>query len=82
VIGHESTFWHVEVHVLMLVWAFRSRSAKEAVGQLFWIVDAATKTVFSLVSQGNTGGANVSPFRKMPIAPDLVTLIHEPKSGV
>jgi hypothetical protein len=49
VIGHESTFWHVEVHVLMLVWAFRSRSAKEAVGQLFWIVDAATKTVFGLV---------------------------------
>jgi len=82
VIGQESTFWHVKVHVLMLVWAFRNRSAKEAVGQLFRIVGAATKTVFGLVPQGNTGGANVSPFRKMPIAPDLVTLIHEAKSAV
>lgn len=31
VIDQESTFWHVKVHVLMLVWAFRNRSAKEAV---------------------------------------------------
>jgi len=81
-IGQESTFWHVKVHVLMLVWAFRNRSAKEVIGQIFRIVGAATKTIFGLVPQGNTGGANVSPFRKMPIAPDLVTLIQEAKSGV
>ena len=29
----------------------------------------------------SAGGANVSPFRKMPIAPDLAALIQEAKSG-
>jgi len=82
VIGQESTYWHVKVHVLMLVWASRNHSAKETLGQVFRIVGAATKTVFGLVPEGNTGGANVSPFRKMPIAPDLVALIKEAKSGV
>jgi hypothetical protein len=82
VIGQESTFWYVKVHVLMLVWGFRNRSAKEAVGQVVRVVGATTKTVFGMIPQGNTGGANVSPFRKIPIAPDSVTPIHEAKFGV
>ena len=64
VIGQESTYWHVRVHVLMLVWAARNRSVREAFGQVFRIVGAATKTAFGLVPSGNTGGANVSPFKK------------------
>lgn len=82
VIGQESTYWHVKVHVVMLVWAFRNHSVKEVAGQIFRIVGAATKTVFGLVPQGNTGGANVSPFRKIPVAPELAELIQEAKSGV
>lgn len=82
VLGQESTYWHVKVHVLMLVWATRNRSVREMLGQVFRIVGAATKTVFGLVPQGNTGGANVSPFRKMPIAPELAALIRKAKSGV
>ncbi|QEW08383.1 DUF3703 domain-containing protein [Nitrincola iocasae] len=82
VIGQESTYWHVKVHVLMLHWAVRNHSVREALGQLFRIVGAATKTAFGLVPQGNTGGANVSPFKKMPIAPDLAALIQKAKSGV
>jgi len=35
---------HVKVHALMLVWASRNRSIKEAVGQVFRIVGAAIKT--------------------------------------
>ncbi|MBU1333216.1 MAG: DUF3703 domain-containing protein [Gammaproteobacteria bacterium] len=82
VIGQESTYWHVKVHVLMLLWAVRNHSVQEAIGQLFRIVGAATKTAFGLVPQGNTGGANVSPFRKMPIAPDLADLVQKAKSDV
>ncbi|OHY80191.1 DUF3703 domain-containing protein [Marinobacter sp. AC-23] len=82
VLGQESTYWHVKVHVLMLVWATRNRSVGEMLGQVFRIVGAVTKTVFGLVPQGNTGGANVSPFRKMPIAPELAALIRKAKSGV
>jgi hypothetical protein len=82
VLGQESTYWHVKVHVLMLVWATRNGSAREALSQFFRIVGAATKTAFGLVPQGNTGGANVSPFKKMPIAPELAILIQKAKSGV
>ena len=82
VLGQESTYWHVKVHMLMLAWAIRNRSVREAMGQVFRIVGAATKTAFGLVPQGNTGGANVSPFKKMPIEPDLAALIHKAKSGL
>lgn len=82
VIGQESTYWHVKVHVLMLVWAVRNHSVREALGQVLRIVGAATKTAFGLVPQGNTGGANVSPFRKMPIAPELAALIQKARTGV
>ena len=81
VIGQESTYWHVKVHILMLVWAARNRSAREVFGQVFRIVGAATKTAFGLVPPGNTGGANVSPYKKMPIPPDLAALIQKAKSG-
>ncbi|UTW04155.1 DUF3703 domain-containing protein [Amphritea atlantica] len=82
VLGQESTYWHVKVHVLMLVWAMRNRSAREVSGQIFRIFGAASKTVFGLVPQGNTGGSNVSPFKKMPIKPELAILIQKAKSGV
>lgn len=82
VIGQESTYWHVKVHVLMLMWAIRNRSIQEAFGQVFRIVGAATKTAFGLVPSGNTGGADVSPFKKMPIDPELAALIQKAKSGV
>jgi hypothetical protein len=82
VLGQESTYWHVKVHVSMLLWATRNRSVRETLGQIFRIVGAATKTAFGLVPQGNTGGANVSPFKKMPIEPELATLIHRAKSAI
>ncbi len=81
VLGQESTYWHVHVHYLMLLWAFRYRSVREILGQVFRIVGAATKTAFGLVPQGNTGGANVSPFRKMPIAPELADVIDRAKAS-
>lgn len=82
VLGQESTYWHVKVHVLMLASAIRNSSVREALGQVFRIIGAATKTAFGMVPQGNTGGSNVSPFKKMPISPDLADLIQKAKSGV
>jgi Protein of unknown function (DUF3703) len=73
VLGQASTWLHVKAHVLMAAWAIRNRSAGELAGQLLRIVGAATKTVWGLVPSGNTGGANVSPFKRLPITPDLAT---------
>lgn len=82
VLGQESTYWHVKVHILMFMWACRNFKPKELLGQTFRIVGAATKTAFGLVPQGNTGGANVSPFKVIPVKPEYEAIINSAKSGV
>lgn len=75
VLSQSHTVQHVRVHAEMLLWGIRQRSAREVFGQVVRIIGAATKTFVGLVPHGNTGGANVSAFRRMPIAPDLQRLI-------
>ena len=82
ILGQESTYWHVKVHILMFMWACRNFKSKELLGQFFRIVGAVTKTVFGLVPQGNTGGADVSPFKVMPVKPEYEAIINSAKSGV
>jgi Protein of unknown function (DUF3703) len=76
VLGQASTVHHVRVHVLMLLWGLRNKQIKEALGQIFRITGAATKTAFGLVPSGNTGGTNISPFKRLPIAEDLQAKIN------
>lgn len=74
VLGQASTVQHVRVHGHMLAWALRHRSHREGWGQVLRIVGAATKTVL-WVPVGNTGGADVNPFKPMPIADELQRVI-------
>ncbi|MDO6565922.1 DUF3703 domain-containing protein [Alteromonas sp. 1_MG-2023] len=82
VLGQESTWWHVKVHILMFLWAIRQRDIKEGIGQIIRILGAATKTGIGLVPAGNTGGANVSPFKQLPINPLHQAAIIRAKSNV
>jgi pimeloyl-ACP methyl ester carboxylesterase len=75
ILGQNSTCQHVRVHWRMLLWAIKQRNVRAIAGQLFRMVGAATKTAFGLVLRGNTGGANVSPFRSMPLPEDLAVLL-------
>jgi len=77
VLGQASTREHVRVHWHMMIWAWRHRDARECFGQLFRIAGAATKTFIGLVPAGNTGGANVSPVRPMPLDPELAAIIEK-----
>ncbi|MCZ4321263.1 DUF3703 domain-containing protein [Pseudomonas anguilliseptica] len=81
VLGQESTFLHVKVHLLMLAWALRNISAREVTGQIVRTLGALLVTPLGLVPLGNTGGANVSPFEKMAIDPELAALIKKAKTG-
>jgi hypothetical protein len=58
----------------MLAIAWQRRDLREIAGQLSRIVAAA---LFSLlwVLVGNTGGANVSAMRPMPVPPDLQAIL-------
>lgn len=80
ILGQESTYWHVSVHIRMALWACRNYSAREFLGQLVRIIGAASKTFLGWVPAGNTGGANVSPFQAMAIPPELKTQIDKAKS--
>ncbi len=75
VLGQASTGHHVRVHWRMFLWGWRQRDFRECAGQLLRIAGAATKTAIGLVPAGNTGGANVSPFKPMPLDPDLAAII-------
>ena len=76
VLGQASTREHVRVHWRMLLWAWKHRDVREFFGQVYRLAGAATKTFIGLVPTGNTGGANVSPVKPMPIDPELEAIIR------
>ncbi|MCW8195796.1 DUF3703 domain-containing protein [Proteobacteria bacterium 005FR1] len=75
VLGQLSTREHVRVHWLMLLWGAKRGNIREVLGQVLRIIGAATKTAFGLVPSGNTGGANISPFKPLPVPADLAEII-------
>jgi hypothetical protein len=75
VLGQASTREHVRTHFHMLTCAWRHGEGHEVAGQLFRLIGAAALTGIGMVPAGNTGGANVSPFQRMTIPPDLARLI-------
>ncbi len=79
ILGQRSTRIHTRVHGLMFLWGLEQKSFPECLGQALRIIGAATKTVFGLVPTGNTGGNNVSPFKVMPIPPDLEAILRATK---
>lgn len=81
VLGQAATREHVRVHWQMLRWALRRRDAVEAFGQAWRLVAAAVLTWAGWVPQGNTGGADVSGMRRMPVPPELQRLIELARAG-
>lgn len=77
VLGQAATSLHVRVHVRMLGWAVRQGEVGEALGQIWRVVGAALVTAIGWIPEGNTGGAQVSGLRPMPIPPDLQRALDE-----
>jgi hypothetical protein len=75
ILGQASTAQHTRVHWLMLKLGWIRRDLREVAGQILRIVGASTKTPFGIYPSGNTGGANVSPFKSMPIPADLEAIL-------
>ena len=79
VLGQAITCEHTRVHFLMLKIGWKRKDWREIFGQIFRIIGASTKTSFGIYPTGNTGGANVSPFKRMPISEDLQTILRQAK---
>jgi hypothetical protein len=77
ILGQRSTTAHVRVHWLMLRHGIATRQPREVAGQVARIMAAA---LFSRiwVPAGNTGGANVSAMRPMPVPEDLREWLEPP----
>jgi Protein of unknown function (DUF3703) len=80
VLGQASTVHHVRVHWRMLCWGLRHRQAGEVAGQLLRLVGAITKTAIGLLPEGNTGGANVSAVKPMPVPGDLAEILRSARA--
>lgn len=70
ILGQASTVEHVRVHAAMLAFAWRQRDLAELLGQAWRVAGAALKT-WAWVPLGNTGRANVSGWRPMPVPTEL-----------
>ena len=74
VLSQRHTWLHVRSHLGMMHVGWMRRDAREVFGQ-------ATRTLAAMlfsriwVPPGNTGGANVSAFRPMPVPPDLQAIL-------
>ena len=79
VLGQESTYWHVKVHYLMLLWGIKQKDFNEILGQVIRILGAAALTAIKGVPVGNTGGSNVSPIKPLPIQPGHAKIIAKAK---
>jgi hypothetical protein len=67
---------HVRTHLAMLAYALRRRDRHEIVGQVLRAIVAAPGSWTGRYPVGNTGGANVSAFRPMPVPDDLRPLLE------
>lgn len=75
ILSQYSTRDHVRVHAAMLRWGAAQKDWHEMLGQGLRIIGAATKTALGWIPVGNTGGANVSPVKCMPLPTDLAEII-------
>jgi hypothetical protein len=76
ILGQRSTRLHVRSHIAMLALGWRTRNRREVAGQLSRIA-GATLVTWIWVPEGNTGRANVSAFKPMPIPRELQRLLNE-----
>lgn len=79
VIGQQSTYFHSLVHLKMLQHGLILGEWKEVVGQLFRLIGALSKTAIGFIPTGNTGGANVNPFKPMPLSAENRVTIEKIK---
>jgi hypothetical protein len=68
---------HLLTHQRMFGAAWRRRDGREIVGQLVRLLLAVPGTLSGRYPVGNTGGADVSAFKPMPVPDDLAALLQE-----
>ena len=66
---------HARSHGLMLLFEASAKAPIAAVGQVVRLVLGILGSAVGKVPVGNTGGSDISMFKRMPIAPELQDII-------
>ncbi len=77
VLGQRHVVPHVRSHWLMLNIGLRRRSMPEVFGQAVRIVLGALGSAIGIVPYGNTGGTDISMFKRLPIASEIAHVLAE-----
>ncbi|RBP52728.1 uncharacterized protein DUF3703 [Arenicella xantha] len=77
ILGQRYFFRHWRTHWWMLKVGLKRGDWHEVVGQCVRLAAVIPGFVSGWVPKGNTGGANVSPIKPMPIPPDLESLLSD-----
>lgn len=75
VLGQKFVAPHAATHYWMLKIGFRRRSVSEILGQGLRIVLGVLGSALGIVPVGNTGGTNISMFKRLPVDPDIQRLL-------
>lgn len=81
VLGQRHVVPHVRAHWWMLRIAVKRASLAEVYGQAVRIVLGAVGSAVGVVPVGNTGGTDISMFRRLPIEPELARLLEDSKQA-
>ena len=77
VIGQTFVGAHAQTHWLMFKLELRRRRVVAAFGQAVRFVLGVIGSAVGVVPVGNTGGSDISMFKRLPIAPDLQEIIDD-----
>ena len=67
---------HIRTHLAMVSCGARRHDGREVAGQLLRLILAGPGSITGRYPVGNTGGADVSPFRPMPVPADLRAVLE------
>lgn len=81
VIGQAFVAEHAKAHWLMFRLEIRRRRAAAVLGQAVRLVLGVIGSTIGVVPIGNTGGTDISMFKRLPIAPELQEIIDGTSNG-
>lgn len=79
IIGQPYPLAHTYIHWQMLKYGIKLKDTKEIMGQIPRLLVGGIKSFVGKIPVGNTGGANVSPLKPMPIPSELSKIISNAK---
>ena len=79
IVGQLDLALHLQCHLAMLRLSWLEKRWTEMFGQLLRIILAPLGHIFGKLPIGNTGRANVSAFKPMPVSSDIQSIIESAK---